>query len=257
MKTAIALRYVHFEDLGSFETVLAENAFEIEYVDVTGDRFDTLDPLGADLLISLGGPIGAYEDDAYPFLKQVWRLLEQRLAADRPTLGICLGAQLIARASGARVYPGGLKEIGWSPLSLSGAGRSSALRHLGPESTSVLHWHGDTFDLPRGATLLASTEIYPNQAFVLGRNVLGLQFHPEVTAPGLERWYIGHACEIAGTPGIKVNTLRAESARWAPSLTCFGGKFLTEWLKQVEAHTGVSGSVKSASAWCQDGSRAS
>lgn len=107
------------------------------------------------------------------------------------------------------------------------------MRHPGPESTSVLHWHGDTFDLPRGAALLASTEIYAQQAFAMGPNVLGLQFHPEVTAAGLEQWYIGHACEIVGTPGVKVNALRAESERLAPALKRNAVKFLREWLEQT------------------------
>src|SRR6516164_7705595 len=97
MKSAIAIRFVHFEDLGSFETVLTDNGFKVEYVDVTGDGIRGLDPLEKDLLVSLGGPIGAYEDDVYPALTPVLRILERRLAADRPTLGICLGAQLIAR----------------------------------------------------------------------------------------------------------------------------------------------------------------
>ena len=255
MKSAVALRFVHFEDLGSFETVLAENGFRIEYIDVTGDRVGALDPLDADLLVSLGGPIGAYEDDIYPMLKPVLSLLERRLAADQPTLGICLGAQLIARALGARVYPGGRKEIGWSRLVLTPAGRNSALRHLGPESTPVLHWHGDTFDLPDGATLLASTEVYPHQAFAVGRNVLGLQFHPEVTAEGLERWYIGHACEIGATPGLKVNVLRAESARWTLSLKRFGAKFLTQWLEQTALDATAAGSAKPAAPWRQESGR--
>jgi GMP synthase (glutamine-hydrolysing) len=233
MKSAIALRYVQFEDLGTFETVLAENGFRVEYVDVAGDEIWRLDPVRADLLISLGGPIGAYADNIYPVLKPILRLLERRLAADRPTLGICLGSQLIARALGARVYPGGRKEIGWSTLRLTEAGNSCALRHLGPASTPVLHWHGDTFDLPRGASLLASTEVYAHQAFAMGRNVLALQFHPEVTAAGLERWYIGHACEIAGAPGVRVDALRAESERLAPALKHFAVKFFKEWLEQT------------------------
>jgi GMP synthase (glutamine-hydrolysing) len=247
MKSAIAIRFVAFEDLGSFETVLKQNGFKVEYLDVTGDEIGGLDPVDADLLISLGGPIGAYDDDIYPVLKPVLRMLERRLAADRPTLGICLGAQLIARALGARVYPGGRKEIGWSALRLTDAGRTCALRHLGPDSTPVLHWHGDTFDLPRGASLLASTEVYPHQAFAVGRNVLGLQFHPEVTAAGLERWYIGHACEIAATPGARINSLRAESERLAPLLRRFAVKFLSEWLEQTEPATSTSQSAESTS----------
>ena len=247
MKSAIALRYVHFEDLGTFENVLAENAFRVEYVDVTGDAIWRLDPLDADLLISLGGPIGAHEDDIYPLLKPILRLLEQRLAADRPTLGICLGAQLIARALGARVHPGGRKEIGWSALRLTEAGRASPLRHLGPESTPVLHWHGDTFDLPQGAALLASSEVYAHQAFAMGRNVLGVQFHPEVTAAGLERWYIGHACEIAGAPGVRVDALRAASERFAPALKCFAVRFLNEWLEQMAPAVVVDKAVESTS----------
>jgi len=245
MKSAIALRYVQFEDLGTFETVLAENAFRVEYVDVADDAVWRLDPLAADLLISLGGPIGAYDDDIYPVLKPVLRLLERRLAADRPTLGICFGAQLIARALGARVYPGGRKEIGWSAITLTEAGRTSPLRHLGPESTPVLHWHGDTFDLPRGGALLASTEVYAHQAFAMSRNVLGVQFHPEVTAAGLERWYIGHACEIAGAPGVRVDVLRAMSERLAPALKCFAVRFLNEWLEQMAAGVVVDKAVES------------
>jgi GMP synthase (glutamine-hydrolysing) len=232
MKSAIAIRFVHFEDLGSFETVLTDNGFKVEYVDVTGDGIRGLDPLENDLLVSLGGPIGAYEDDVYPALTPVLRILERRLAADRPTLGICLGAQLIARALGARVYPGGRKEIGWSPLRLTEAGDASALRHLGQESTPVLHWHGDTFDLPSGAALLASSEVYAHQAFSLGPNVLALQFHPEVTPAGLESWYIGHTCEIAAAPGVTVEALRAAAARFAPGLIHCGHNFLTQWLQE-------------------------
>jgi GMP synthase (glutamine-hydrolysing) len=107
------------------------------------------------------------------------------------------------------------------------------LRHLAPESTPVLHWHGDTFDLPRGALLLASSQVYAYQAFAMGHNVLGLQFHPEVTLEGLERWYIGHACEIASTPGVKVDALRAAAARFAPTLIHCGRKFLIQWLEQT------------------------
>jgi GMP synthase (glutamine-hydrolysing) len=240
VKSVTAIRFVHFEDLGSFETVLGKHGYAVKYVDATDGEMSGLDPLGPDLLICLGGPIGAYEDDIYPALRPILKLTERRLAADRPTLGICLGAQIIARALGARVYPGGRKEIGWSPLRLTDDGRGSPLQHLGPGSTSVLHWHGDTFDLPHRATLLASSELYAHQAFAVGGNVLGLQFHPEVTAAGLERWYIGHACEIAATPGVEVPALRADSLRFASALENSAARFLVEWLDQIGLAAGAS-----------------
>lgn len=99
--------------------------------------------------------------------------------------------------------------LGWSPFKLSAAGIDSSLAYLVAEDANVLHWHGDTFELPPGATHLASSQQYQNQAFAWGKSALALQFHPEVTAPGLERWFIGHAGEISITPGIGVRTLRA------------------------------------------------
>jgi GMP synthase (glutamine-hydrolysing) len=224
-----AIRHVAFEDLGFFAEVLSRHGFAIEYVEAAAASFGNMDPLGPDLLVVLGGPIGVYEDSAYPFLNGELELIGARLRADRPTLGICLGAQLMARALGAKVVCGGRKEIGWAPLRLTDAGRQSGLRHL--ESLTVLHWHGDTFDLPEGAVLLASTDLYAHQAFSWGRRGLALQFHAEVTAPGLEHWYVGHAREIAATPGVGVAALRRDTEKYSPGLERQGRKFLEEWLK--------------------------
>jgi GMP synthase (glutamine-hydrolysing) len=233
MKTAIAIRHVHFEDLGSLEPALECAGYQIRYADCAVDDIAALDPVAPDLVVVLGGPIGAYETDLYPSLKDELTLLEMRLAANRPTIGICLGAQLMARALGARVYPTGLKEIGWSPLILRPAGCESAIRHLGEDDTAVLHWHGDTFDLPAGATLLASTEICANQAFSWGRNALAFQFHPEATASRLEQWFVGHACEIAATK-LSVATLRADTMRHAARLETQARKCFAEWLTSIE-----------------------
>jgi GMP synthase (glutamine-hydrolysing) len=232
MKTAIAIRHLHFEDLGSLTPALERAGYAIRYADCCVDDIAAIDPLAPDLVVVLGGPIGAYDDEAYPTLKNEIDLLETRLGANRPTIGICLGAQLMARALGARVYPTGLKEIGWAPVTLSPQGCESAFRHLGQDNTAVLHWHGDTFDLPEGATLLASTEICRNQAYSWGANALGFQFHPEATAARLEQWFIGHACEIASA-NLSVAALRADTAQYADRLEIQSRKCFDEWLTSI------------------------
>lgn len=232
MPTAVAIRHVCFEDLGSFAAVLSARGFDVTYLDAGVDDLASLDAISPDLLVVLGGPIGAYEEAIYPFLADELHLLEHRLAADRPTLGLCLGAQLIARALGARVYPGPAKEIGWIPLSLTEAGHASPLVHLGGGKTSMLHWHGDTFDLPDGATLLASTELCSHQAFSWGRNTLAFQCHPEARAAAMERWFIGHASELAGA-GLSVPRLREDTARFGSGLETQGVRCFAEWLDRI------------------------
>ena len=120
-----------------------------------------------------------------------------------------------------------------SPLVCSEAGMHSCLSHLSGNQTAVLHWHGDTFDLPEGATLLASTPLYENQAFSRGKAWLALQFHPEVTADGLERWFIGHAHEIGMTPGVSVEQLRRDTMLYAKKLQVQTAKFWQAWLNEV------------------------
>jgi GMP synthase (glutamine-hydrolysing) len=233
MRSVVAIRHVPFEGLGLLGDILDKGGFQVRYVDAGVDDIGAIEALEPDLLVVLGGPIGAYEQYLYPFLVQELRLLEARLAADRPTLGICLGAQLMAAALGARVYPARQKEIGWAPVTLSAAGQASVLAPLEP-GVRVLHWHGDTFDLPAGAALLASTEACANQAFSWRQNGLGLQFHLEVVESEIERWLIGHACEISLLrPGITVTTLRAETRRWAPGLAGHAATCFRRWLDVV------------------------
>ena len=228
MKRALAIRHVAFEDLGLLAPLLAERGFSARYAEAPTDDLAAEDPLAPDLVVVLGGPIGAYEEALYPFVRDELRLIERRLAAGRPMLGICLGAQLMARALGARVYPGARKEIGWGELALSPEGKESALRHL--DGTRVLHWHGDTFDLPAGARRLASTDITANQAFAWGAAALALQFHAEAAGAGLERWLVGHACEIAATPGVTVEGLRRDTRECTPAMERAGRALFAEWL---------------------------
>ena len=227
-KTLLAIRHVAFEDLGGFEELLAAAGYAIRYADMGVDAVANFgDP---DLLVVLGGPIGIYEDDLYPWLKEEIAYIAARLKAQNSTLGICLGAQLMARALGARVYPGLAKEIGWKPLSIA-QGDTGLLAPFGDHP--VLHWHGDTFDLPEGAVLLASTDICRNQAFSLGRHGLAFQFHPEACEHGFERWLIGHACEIAATPGVTVTGLRDDTVRLASASLAKGQQALRNWLSQL------------------------
>lgn len=234
MKNATIIRHIAFEDLGTLADVLEQHNYTVKYLEAGFDDIADIDALATDLLVILGGPIGAYDEQDYPFLTDELNLLELRLKADLPTLGICLGAQLMARALGAKVYPGSTKEIGWSPIELSQAGKDSPLAHLVTDCAPVLHWHGDTFELPAGATHLASSSKYQNQAFSSGKNVLGLQFHPEVTARGLERWWIGHACEIASTPDVTIANLRKDTAAYSSMLENKARNFWHEWLLKVE-----------------------
>jgi GMP synthase (glutamine-hydrolysing) len=189
------------------------------------------------LLILLGGPIGVYETEAYPFLAGEIECVRRRLAAKRPMLGICLGAQLMAAAAGARVYPGAAgAEIGWKPIAYSGSGEAPAwfapLLGQNDDQLPVFHWHGDTFDLPEGAEPLARSDLYENQAFHMNGNTLALQFHPEVTLLGLERWYVGHAAELSKR-GIPVPGLRVAGLEHASRLMVAAQEFWNGWLDQI------------------------
>ncbi|TCL71816.1 glutamine amidotransferase [Rhizobium sp. BK251] len=231
-KIALVLRHVHFEDLGTFADPIREAGYEIRYSNVGDLGFPVGDPLEPDLLVILGGPIGVYEDAAYPFLAAERAFIERRLATRRPTLGVCLGAQLVAAASGATVFPSGVKEIGFKPVTLTPAGSDGPLRHL--RNIPVLHWHGDTYSLPAAAINLASSDLIEQQAFAIGSNILGLQFHPEADCgDAFERWLVGHAVELAEAR-IDLPALRRDAKEHGSALQRSSRLMIGEWLTRLE-----------------------
>lgn len=171
-------QHVPFEGLGSIKPWL-ENAG----CEVTGTLFfnSTIlpKPDGIDLLIVMGGPMGVYDEDKFPWLAAEKTFIAEFIRSGKPVLGICLGAQLIASAMGAEVYPGPEKEIGWFPIHGTTVPVSSLFTF--PPSLEVFHWHGDTFDLPDDAVCLARSKGCKHQAFQLGESVIALQFHLETT----------------------------------------------------------------------------
>jgi GMP synthase (glutamine-hydrolysing) len=229
MRRALIIRHLAFEDLGAWSPVLQRQGFALDWHEAGVDPLSRWAPTEHDLLIVLGGPIGIYELDLYPWLAEELAFIAARVRGQFPTIGVCLGAQAIASALGARVYPTGKKEIGFAPLSLTHAGTASCLAPF-TDDPITLHWHGDTFDLPAGAQLLASTPQTPHQAFALGPKVLGVQFHPEAGGPGFERWLIGHACELAAA-GVSIPALRADAARHGPALAAKAERVLQRFLE--------------------------
>lgn len=151
-----------------------------------------------DFLIVLGGPMSVNEEQKNPWIVNEKKFIEKAIAAGKKVLGICLGAQLIADVLGARVYPNTEKEIGWFPVEFTPEGRSHPLFSSFPEKQTVFHWHGDTFDLPAGAVHIASSEACRNQAFVYGNNVVGLQFHLELSDADILRMVQNCGDELSG-----------------------------------------------------------
>lgn len=221
----IVVQHIDCEGLGGFEPVLKSSGFKPVFVNGgKGERIpDSMD--GFEALILLGGPIGVYEADRYPFLKDEVKLIQASFKEDKPVLGICLGAQLIAEALGGKVYKGGKKEIGWYRIYLTGEGRRDPLFKGIPDSPFVFQWHGDTFELPDGAERLAFSYIYPNQAFRVGRKIYALQFHLEVTEEMVCKWMKEYEGELEGEEAIRPEIIYKDTRRYIKDLMGYSEGF--------------------------------
>lgn len=241
MKAIPILRHVPHEPAGTLETALTEASIPFGYVDLFQHVPEQLDVEGLPGLVVMGGPMNVDETDQYPFLAAEVGWLRRAVAANVPVMGICLGAQLLAKALGAKVYPMGriaagddgrdqpLKEIGWYDIGLTSAATDDPL--FGPcfsaapprepfHRLTVFHWHGDTFDLPPGAVHLAASGACRNQAFRFGPNAWGLQFHIEMTAEMIEDWLRvpGMCGELAVLDYVDPAEIRARTPEELPKL---------------------------------------
>lgn len=202
------LQHVPFETPGIITNLLAERGHSLHCTHLYAG--DPLPPeKDFDGLVIMGGPMSVHDEEEFPWLSAEKELIAAAIRGKKKVLGICLGAQLIAAVSGSRVYPNPQKEIGFWPVRWTVAGnlpqhlRELVLLLQDLASLPVFHWHGETFDLPPGATLLASTDPCVNQAFLLGEHVLGIQFHPEVT-PGIIKAMVEHeGHELVPAPYIQ------------------------------------------------------
>lgn len=182
----LAFRHVPFEHLGLIAPALGEHGLDYRYVDLFAESETPVPWQEAAGLIFMGGPMSA--NDELGFLRREMDIIAAAAQQDKPVLGVCLGAQLIARAAGARVYRNALKEIGWAPVYWTAEARQDRLLAGLVQPETVFHWHGETFDLPAGSTWLAYTPACRNQAFRLGSSIWALQFHLEVTPDMITDW---------------------------------------------------------------------
>jgi GMP synthase (glutamine-hydrolysing) len=184
--TLLALQHIACEPPAAFEDELLARGHDLHRVEL--DEGEPLpDWRDFDAVIVMGGPMGAYEEESHPWLVEEKRAIAEAARAGHPVWGVCLGAQLLAGALGARVYPGPEAEVGLLPVELTPAAADDPVFRDAPQSFPTLQWHGDTFDLPEGATLLASSPAYANQAFVY-KNAYALQFHLEVSPELAGEW---------------------------------------------------------------------
>jgi GMP synthase (glutamine-hydrolysing) len=187
---ALVLKHVPEEGPGTLGVFLRSRGVGIVTLDLFGgDPVPSLK--GASAVVSMGGPMSANDEQTCPYLADEMELLRQAVREGVPVLGICLGAQLLAKAHGAKVTLAPVKEIGWSDVRLTPAGREDPLFQGMTETFDVFQWHGETFDIPDGGRLLAMSQVCPNQAFRVGASGYGLQFHVEMTAEMLREWSAG------------------------------------------------------------------
>ena len=233
MEEVLVFQHDLFEDLGFFAEVLEKQGADYRVVRLFHGEMPAEEWEHVRALIILGGPMNVDEEENFPFLRWEKRIIRAAIDEAVPMLGVCLGAQLIAATLGTPVFHGPVKEIGWSPISITPHGQVDSLLGYLPESATVFQWHGDGFDLPPGAIRLASSAHYSTQAFRVGKTIYGLQFHLEVTPRMIERWIDERSKDLALAPYVLPDKIIADTQSYAPTLKYYAERFLSEFVRRV------------------------
>jgi GMP synthase (glutamine-hydrolysing) len=230
----LVLQHIACEPPAAFEDELRARGFDVARVELDeGEHLPDWRTFPA--IVVMGGPMGAYDEHDHPWLAAEKRLIREAVEADVPVWGVCLGAQLLASALGARVYPGEQPEVGVLPVELTTDAAEDPVFCEAPRSFPSLQWHGDTFDLPDGATLLASSPAYRNQAFRVGRSY-GLQFHLEVPLELATEWgeVPAYADSLESTLGAgALDRLLADVADRVDETVPLARRLFGRWLEQM------------------------
>ncbi|MCC6544744.1 MAG: type 1 glutamine amidotransferase [Nitrospirae bacterium] len=234
MLEVIVLQHIECEDLGTIANAMSQRGIGCKYVRLFEGEPVPHDPGAFSGIIILGGPMNVYEEDKYPYLKDEDIFIKKAVMNDMPILGICLGAQLIAKAAGARVSKGTKKEIGWYKLSLSGDSRRDTLFKTLPEELKVFQWHGDTFEIPRGAIRLAGSGLFPNQAYRIGSRIYGIQFHLEVTKEMINQWISEYREELSRVDYINVSEIISDTPAYIETLNLSAGIFFEKFFEIMQ-----------------------
>lgn len=235
MKKILVVQHVPHESLGTIGPALERKGLEADFLRVYENHKVPRSVEGYSGLIVLGGPMGVYEEEAYPFIKGELKLIESALKTNTPALGVCLGAQLMAAAAGARVYKGKNKEIGWYGATLTEEGVDDRLFMGLSDEFTVFQWHGDTFDLPPGSVLLASSKLFPNQVARIGSRAYAIQFHLEVTERMIMEWLEVNREELDKLKGvIDPGKIVRETRERITGLQAYGRTVLERFLRLVD-----------------------
>jgi GMP synthase (glutamine-hydrolysing) len=228
----LVLQHVACEGLGGFEKALYREGIICDYLPLFSRAKIPQDISSYAGMIVLGGPMNAYQEKEHPFLAKEDVLLKRAFKEDIPVLGICLGGQLMAKAAGAKVAAGHRKELGWYDITLSAEGMKDPLFAGFPRNFKVFQWHGDTFDIPAGAVKLASSAIFPNQAFRLGRSY-ALQFHIEVSEETICEWIEEYEEEVESLDYIDPEIVRKDTKRYIKDLCGLADKFYGNFISTL------------------------